>query len=110
MIVVPKARKARVLLPPHSVSTLFPHLVPQIAVEPVVHVTVLMVVVVEHAVRLPRLPPPCLESYARVLHDAVVVTVQGQTIKRDCGRKQTHCYCRENVVEIVLRGAGFSVL
>lgn len=51
------------------------HLVPQCAVEAEVDMEVLVVVVVEDAVRLPRLPPVGLEVDAGVVDDAVVVEV-----------------------------------
>ena len=51
-------------------------LVPELDVEPEVDVEVLVVVVVEHGVGLPRLPPLPLEGDAGVVDDAVVVGVQ----------------------------------
>lgn len=51
-------------------------LVPELDVEPEVDVEVLVVVVVEHGVGLPRLPPLPLEGDAGVVDDAVVVRVQ----------------------------------
>jgi len=65
----------------------FPDLIPHKAIKSIIDVTVLMVVVVEHAIRLPGLPPLRLESNSRVLHDSVIVRVKSQCIKRNCDRK-----------------------
>jgi len=51
------------------------YLVPQLNVEPEVDVEVLVVVVVENAVRLPWLEPESLESDPRVINDTVVVNI-----------------------------------
>ncbi len=58
------------------------YLVPELNVEAEVDVEVLVVVVVEDAVGLPRLPPVVLEGDARVIHDAVVVGVQQNAAER----------------------------
>ena len=50
-------------------------LVPELDVEAEVDVKVLVVVVVEDGVRLPRLPPLPLEGDTGVVEDAVVVRV-----------------------------------
>jgi len=62
-------------------------LVPHIAIKSIIDMTVLMVVVVEHAIRLPGLPPLRLESDSRVLNDTVVVRVKSQSVKRNCEGK-----------------------
>lgn len=69
------------------IQTHFTDLVPHKAIKSVIDVTVLMVVVVEHAIRLPRLPPLSLESDSRVLHDTVIVRVKSQSVKRNCEEK-----------------------
>lgn len=57
--------------------------------------TVLMMIVVKHTVRLPRLPPLRLERDSRVLHDTVIVSVQRQPVKRHYNKRiltNTSCY------------------
>ena len=53
-------------------------MIPVFDVESEIDVEVLVVVVVEDAGRLPRLPPVGLEGDARVIDDAVVVDVHHQ--------------------------------
>lgn len=65
------------------------YLVPVLDVEAKVDVEVLVVVVVEDAVRLPRLPPVRLEVDARVVDDPVVVDVGQQHAYGDCNVHQT---------------------
>lgn len=64
------------------------YFVPVFNVETEVHVEVLVVVVVEDAVRLPWLPPVRLESDAGMVDDAVIVNVRHQ-------RAYGHCSIRE---------------
>jgi len=71
-------------LPIHIVFFYILDLIPHRAIKSIVDVTVLMVVVVEHAIRLPGLPPLRLESDSRVLHDTVIVRVKSQSVKRNC--------------------------
>ena len=59
----------------HTCGIHIPHLVPQLDVEAEVDVEVLVVVIVEDAVRLPGLPPEALEVDPGVVNDAVVVGV-----------------------------------
>ena len=69
-------------------STELTDLVPELDVESEVDVKVLVVVVVEHGVRLPRLPPLPLERDARVVEDAVVVRVDQDRRERHWKKKK----------------------
>ena len=60
------------------------YLVPILNVEAKVHVEVLVVIIVEDCVRLPRLPKVALERDARVVEDAVVVGVHQDEAERNC--------------------------
>lgn len=61
---------------------MFIYSIPKVAIKSVIDMTVLMMIVVKHTVRLPRLPPLRLERDSRVLHDTVIVGVQRQPVKR----------------------------
>lgn len=52
------------------------YLIPQRHVKAEIHVKVLMMVIMEYGVRLPRLPPIRLKCDARVIDDPVIVCVQ----------------------------------
>lgn len=58
--------------------------IPIVNVEGKINMKVLMVVIVEDSVGLPGLPPVRFEVNARMVDDAVVVSVQGNNIKRSC--------------------------
>jgi len=70
-------------LPPEDVLPVYPvfhpdgamYLVPQLDIEPEVDMEVLVVVIVEDAVRLPWLEPESLEGDPRVINDTVVVNI-----------------------------------
>lgn len=74
---------------------IFTYSIPNVAIKSVVDMTVLMMIVVKHTVRLPRLPPLRLERDSRVLHDTVIVGVQRQPVKRYYNKRiftNTSCY------------------
>ena len=52
------------------------YLVPIFNVEAKVNMEVLMMVVMENTIRLPRLPPGPLESYSRMVNDTMVIGIQ----------------------------------
>ena len=85
-----------VILPQRTyfVSRKGTNLIPELDVEAEVDVEVLVVVVVEDGVRLPRLPPLPLEGDAGVVEDAVVVRVHEDRAERHCKEEEgslTHC-------------------
>ena len=59
------------------------YMVPQLDVETEVDVEVLVMIVVEDAVGLPRLPPFLLEVNPGVVDDAVIVGIEQNGAKRD---------------------------
>ena len=52
------------------------YFVPVFDIEAKINVEVLMVIVMEDAIRLPRLPPMTLEGDAGMINDAMVIGVQ----------------------------------
>ena len=52
------------------------YLVPIFNVEAKINMEVLMMVVMENTIRLPRLPPGPLECYSRMVNDTMVIGIQ----------------------------------
>ena len=52
------------------------YLVPIFNVKAKVNMEVLVMVVMENTIRLPRLPPGPLESYSRMINDTMVIGIQ----------------------------------
>ena len=77
------------------------YLVPIFNVEAKINMEVLVMVVMENTIRLPRLPPGPLESYSRMINDTMVIGIQknkGKWYYMEIDIKSTKSFSHEPLV------------
>ena len=70
-----------------SLKLFYLYLIPKFDIESKIDMEVLMMIVVENAIWLPRLPPVLFESDARMINDSMVIRIDHHGRKRNCKTK-----------------------